>query len=83
MDFINTYFNMKFGAIGRLLELTRDAVYQRMWLGVILAILWTVFCTIGGILLTPIDIIVCAIMWYKCQGAREEMEEVVEELLTD
>lgn len=79
MNFIRTYFGSKIGAIGRLLDITQDAIDQRIWLAVILTTLWTVVCTIGGLLLFPIDIIYSAIKWYKCPEFREVMKAVNEE----
>ena len=83
MRFINVYFNTKIGAIGTLLEVTKDAWDNRVWLAVVLMVLWTMFCIIGGMLLLPIDIIYSAIMWYKRADFREMMEELMEEMVLE
>jgi hypothetical protein len=83
MEFIRTYFSVKIAAIGALLRLVEDAWNERVWLAVVLLMLWTLFCTIGGILLLPIDIIVCAILWYKVEGCREVMKEGAMEMALD
>lgn len=83
MRFIKLYFNIKFEAIERLLKTTKDAWDNRVWLAVVLMVLWTMFCIIGGTLLLPIDIIYSAIMWRKHQDFREMMEDIEEELVFD
>lgn len=83
MNYIYTYFSAKIGAIGRLLDLAKDAWDQKIWLAVILVILWTAFCTIGGILFFPIDFIWCAIMWHRNRGGREALTEIMDEMTSD
>ena len=80
MDFIYTYFNTKIRALGTLCEATKLVWDARIWLAFVLMVLWTMFCTIGGILLLPIDVIYCAIMWYKNEDAREIMKAIMEEV---
>ena len=80
MDFIHTYFNMKIGALKLLFGTIKNAWDDGVGLAVVLMILWTMFCTIGGTLLLPIDIIWCAVLWHKHQEAREVMEEITDEL---
>lgn len=83
MRYIYTYFNTKIAAIGALIEQTKDAWRNRIWGAVILMVLWTMFCTIGGILLLPIDFIWGAFLWHKSPDVREAMEEIMDELATD
>jgi hypothetical protein len=83
MEFIRTYFNVKIAAIGALLRLVEDAWNERIWLAVVLLMLWTLFCTIGGILLLPIDVTVSAIMWCRAEGYREVIEAVETELIDE
>jgi hypothetical protein len=83
MEFIRTYFSVKIAAIGALLRLVEDAWNERIWIAVILMMLWTLFCTIGGILLLPIDVTVSAIIWYKAEWYREAMKEGAMEMALD
>lgn len=83
MRFIKLYFNIKLEVIERLLETTKDAWDNRVWLAVIGLVLWTMFCIIGGMILLPIDIIYSAVMWHKHDDFREMMEEIEEELVFD
>lgn len=83
MEFINTFFNAKIGAIGTLFKLTKDAWDERIWLAVVLMVLWTMLCTIGGMILLPIDIIWCAIMWYKSPELRCAIEKIEDEMTVD
>lgn len=81
MSFIHAYFGAKIGAVGKLIELTKDVWDNRLWLAAVLIVLWTMFCIIGGIMLMPIDIIWCAIMWIRNPLAREVMEDVADEMM--
>lgn len=74
MEFIRTFFNVKLGAVEHLFGLIKSAWDERVWLAVVLMVLWTVFCIIGGTLLLPIDFIYSAIMWCKHEEFREFME---------
>ena len=80
MEFINTFFNAKIGAVGLLFKLTKSAWDDRMWSAVVLMVLWTMVCTIGGMILLPIDIVWCAIMWYKSPVLRHSIEEIEDEM---
>jgi hypothetical protein len=79
MDFIRTYFNTKIGAFCTLLGIIKDAWDAQIWLAVILVALWTLFCTVGGLLILPFDVIFCAIVWYANKDIREVMEDMEEE----
>ena len=83
MRFINVYYNTKIGALSGLLGFVKSAWDNRQWVGFILTALWTLFCTTLGVLFFPIDIIVCAIYWYKNPDARDEIEEIVNEITPD
>ena len=83
MGYICTYFNTKIGAIGKLLDVTKDAWDNRLWLTVVLMMLWTLFCTVVGALLTPIDFIYGAIMWHKHPGYRDVLEDLADEMMFD
>lgn len=75
MDFINTYFETKIGAAKGLFCAIKWALNERRWVFAILAILWTMFCIIGGTLLLPVDVIGQAIAWNVLPGWRKAMEE--------
>lgn len=83
MDFIRTYFSVKIEALGRLLESVKSAWDGRIWLAVILMVLWTMFCTIGGILLLPIDFTYSAIMWHKHPEYMEFAKELANALASE
>ena len=74
MNFIRAFFNAKFRAINALLDVAKDAWDQRLWLAVVLVILWATVCTIGGILFFPIDFIRSAIGWHKNADVRNAIE---------
>jgi hypothetical protein len=83
MDFIRTYFSVKFEALGRLLGLVKSAWDERIWLAVILMVLWTMVCTIGGILVLPIDFIGCCIGWHMNPDFKEATKMVENALASD
>lgn len=83
MNFIHRYFKVKIGAIGKLIDAAVDAWNERIWLAFVLSILWAVFCTIGGMILLPIDFIYSAIMWHKSPEFREYVDTLDEALAQD
>ena len=83
MDFIRTYFSVKIEALGRLLGLVKSAWDGRIWLAVILMVLWTMICTIGGILVLPIDFIGCCIGWHTIPVFKEATKMVENALASD
>lgn len=78
MNFINTYFNAKFGVTGRLINLVGYAWNEKMWLKVVATTLQILFCVVWGTLILPFDIGFAIIAWYKIPGYREMFEFIAE-----
>ena len=83
MGYIHAYFNTKIGATDKLLALAKNAWEERNLVAFVLMVLWTLFCTILGELLTPIDFTYGAIMWHKDAVYRDVLEDLADELMLD
>ena len=79
MEFIRTYFNTKIEAAKGMIGATKTLLEYELWGKAVLAILWTMFCIIGGSLFLPIDIIGSAILWYTNPDIRDFMKDLEEE----
>lgn len=84
MKFIKQYFGIKIKAYARLWDLMVEAWKEKIYAASILVILWTIFCTIFGLLLMPLDLPVTIIAhWVWPDAYREVMQDFHDEMSYD
>ena len=84
MKFIKQYFGIKIEALTCLLGLMVEAWKEKVYAASILVWLWSMFCTIFGLLLMPLDLLVTAITyWVRPDLYSEAMKDFHDELSHD
>lgn len=80
MNFIKADFKLRLWAIRFLLHYANELWEEKDYLGYIRILLWAVFCTVVGIFLLPITLIISAYVWHNdFEGHQATLDDIIDE----